>query len=169
VRSGLLPCERNNADQGSQSVTDHSITGAGRSAHAITAAWRSLELGAHGLFARFRAASCDECSHPIRWWNRRVWVASREQCAHLQCWNGRLFLKRYVQLMSEEIRQAAQRRRRPPAKSSADAELRELRLFARALRERVERVEAQLQQAEELAARTPINAVRNKSKVSTPI
>ena len=148
---------------------DYSIAGAARGANAITAVWRSLELGARDMFARFKATSCDECSHPIRWWNRRVWMASREQCAHLQCWNGRLFLKAYIQLMSEEIRHSAQRRRRAPAKSSADAELHELRLFASALRERVERVEAQLQQAKELAVKTPINAVRNKSKVSTPV
>ena len=134
-------------------MTQDRIAGAGRRANFILTAWRSLDLGAGDVLGRIRTTSCDECSRPIHWWNRRVWVVNGERCAHLQCWNGQLFLKAYVQLMAEEIRHSAQRRAQPSDNDSADPELRELRASARALRERVERIEAQLQQAEELAAK----------------
>jgi hypothetical protein len=94
------------------------------------------------VLARFKTTSCDECAQPIRWWNRRVWALNREGCTHLQCWNGQLFLKSYVQLMSEEIRHSAQAHDQLSDNDStdADAALHELRASARALRERVERL-----------------------------
>jgi hypothetical protein len=69
--------------------------------------------------------------------------------------------------MSEEIGNSAQRRRQPADNGSADAELRELRLSARALRERLERVEAQLQRAKEVTGKAR-NVGWSKGKVSTP-
>jgi hypothetical protein len=117
---------------------------------------------------RYRTISCDECAQPIRWWHRRIWIAPDERCAHLQCWNGQQFLKTYVQLMSEELRHSPE----PPVhtgdRDSSDTELHELRASARALRQRVERLEAQLQQAEELAAKTRNNAVQKHGKRSAP-
>jgi ABC-type transporter Mla subunit MlaD len=71
--------------------------------------------------------------------------------------------------MSEEIRHSAQARRQlSDNNDSVDAALRELRAYARALRERVERLEAQLQQAEEVAAKMRVNAARKNGKLSTP-
>jgi hypothetical protein len=127
------------------------------------------------VLARFKTTSCDECALPIRWWNRRVWALDHERCTHLQCWNGQLLLKTYVQLMSEEIRHSTEEIRhstqasdQPSDNDSTDAALSELRASARALRERVERIEAQLQQAEEVAARMRVNRARKNGKLSTP-
>jgi hypothetical protein len=120
------------------------------------------------MLARIRTIPCDECSQPIRWWNRRIWVVKGERCAHLQCWKGQQFLKEYVQLVAEEIRHSAPLHGQPSDNNSIDSELRELRAYARALRARVERLEAQLQQAEELAAKMRIGKIRNNGKLSTP-
>jgi hypothetical protein len=35
---------------------------------------------------------CEECSRPIHWWNRRLWLDD-EHCAHLRCYQSRLFMK----------------------------------------------------------------------------
>jgi hypothetical protein len=148
-------------------VTPNPIADAGKGAIAILAAWRFFDLNVRDMLGRLRTISCDECSRPIRWWNRRVWVADHERCAHLQCWNGQQFLKAYVQLMSEELRHSPEPAAHARDRDSSDTELRELRAYARALRQRVERLEAQLQQAEELAAKTRINAVRKNGTLST--
>ena len=58
--------------------------------------------------------------------------------------------------MAEEIRHSTVQLPQPNYGDSADSGLRELRASARALRERVERLEAQLQQAEELAGKTKV-------------
>jgi len=141
----------------------------------ILCAWRSIRLGVRDVHARVSRVRCDECLRVIRWWNRRVWALNREGCTHLQCWNGQLFLKSYVQLMSEEIRHSAEEIRhstqasdQPSDNDSTDAALHELRASARALRERVERIEAQLQQAEEVAARMRVNRARKNGKLFTP-
>jgi ribosomal protein S19 len=144
------------------------IADAGKGAIVILAAWRLFDLNAHGVLARLRTISCDECTQPIRWWHRRVWIAPHERCVHLQCWNGQQFLKTYVQLMSEELRHSPGSPAHTDDLDSSDTELRELRASARTLRQRVERLEAQLQQAEELAAKTRINAVRKHGKLSAP-
>ena len=150
-------------------MTEDSIAGAGRGANSILTAWRSLDLGGRTVMARLRTISCDECARPIRWWNRRVWAVNRERCTHLQCWNGQQFIKAYVHLMSEEIRHSAQARGQPSNNNdSADSALRELRSSARALRERVERLEAQLQQAEEVAVKMRVKAGGKNGKLSTP-
>ena len=71
--------------------------------------------------------------------------------------------------MSEEIRHSAQARGQPSNNNdSADSALRELRASARALRERVERLEAQLQQAEEVAVKMRVKAAGKNGKLSTP-
>jgi hypothetical protein len=103
--------------------------------------------------ARFMTVPCAECCQPIHWWNRRVWLVDGDRCAHRHCWKGQLFLKAYVDLMAEEIRQTAAPRLESHKDESTESQLQELRAFARALRHRVERLEAQLQQAEELAAK----------------
>jgi hypothetical protein len=167
---GSLRRERSNAQRKSLFVTaDTIIAGASVGANSVLAIWRSFNPGARNLLARFKTTPCDECSRPVRWWNRRIWVVNGERCAHLQCWNGQLFLKAYVQLMAEEIRLTAGRRTQPGDNDAADTELRELRASARALRERAERLEAQLQQAEELAAKMHINGARNNGKQSTRV
>jgi hypothetical protein len=142
------------------------IADAGRGAIAILAAL--FNLNARSVRARLRTISCDECTQPIRWWHRRVWIAPHERGAHLQCWNGQQFLKTYVKLMSEELPRSPGPPTHTGDRDSSDSELRELRASARALLQRVERLEAQLQQAEELAAKTRINAVRKSGKLSAP-
>ena len=150
-------------------MTEDSIAGAGRGTNAILAAWRSLDLGGRAVMARLRTTSCDECARPIRWWNRRIWAVDRERCTHLKCWNGQQFIRAYVQLMSEEIRHSAQAHGQPiDNDDSTDAALRELRAAARTLRERAERMEAQLQQAEEVAVKMRVNAARKNGRLSTP-
>jgi hypothetical protein len=140
--------------------------GPGRGAHAIVATWQFLDLFARGVLARVRTTCCDDCAQPIRWWNRRVWLVSRERCSHLQCWNVQLFQKQYVQFMSEEIRNAAQLRIHIGANDSDPAELMQLRTSARALRERIERLEAQLQRAEELAVKMHVGAAAQNGRLS---
>lgn len=128
-----------------------------------------MQLGGGGrtVLARLRTTPCDECARPIRWWNRRVWAVNRERCTHLQCWNGQLFLKAYVQLMSEEIRHSARVLGQSSDNDSADAALHELRASARTLRQRVERLEAQLQQAEEVAAKMRAHTARKNGRLFT--
>jgi hypothetical protein len=111
-----------------------------------------LVRGAREALARLKTNFCDECSQPIRWWNRRVWLEEGKRCAHRHCWSGQRFLKDYVQLMSAEIRHSTGRQDDSGASAPADSQLSELRAFARTLRERVERLEGQLRQAEELDA-----------------
>ena len=69
---------------------------------------------------------------------------------------------------AEEIRHSTQASDQPSDNDSTDAALHELRASARALRERVERIEAQLQQAEEVAARMRVNRARKNGKLFTP-
>jgi hypothetical protein len=128
-------------------TADTIIEGARMGANSVPIVWRSLKLNAPNALARFKPIFCDQCSQRVRAWHRRVWVANGERCAHLQCWNGLLFVNGYSRLMAEEIR------RRPAATINraitinANPELRELRESAQALRVRAERLEAQLQQA----------------------
>jgi hypothetical protein len=128
------------------------------------------------FLTRFRANSCAECSQPLHWWNRRR-LANGEDWMHLQCWEGRLFLRSYVQSVAEEIRSSSGPHTQPSDNSSPDtgdspspdAELRELRASARALRQRVERMEAQLLQAEELVAKTRGGPPRASVKQATSL
>jgi hypothetical protein len=122
-------------------------------ANSLVAVWRSINLGVRYMLAKFKTTFCDECSQPVRRWHRRVWVVNGTRCVHRQCWNGQLFIKGYVQVMAEEIR--TRRRNRATSNGPAHAELYELRASARALSERAERLEAQLQRAEELAGKIP--------------
>jgi uncharacterized membrane protein len=106
---------------------------------------------------RVKAISCDECSQPIHWWNRRVWLVKHERCAHLQCWNGRQFLHTYVQLMSDGSGNS-----QPRDNGAANAELGELRTRVQSLRESLDRLERRLQEAEKFAAKNGVNAVDQK-------
>jgi hypothetical protein len=126
----------------------------------------SLNLGARHVLARVRTTPCDECSQPIRWWHRRVWLVNGDRCMHLQCWKGQVFLNEYIQLMAEELRHSAPRRSTSSDNGFADDELQELRASARTLRERVERLEAQLQQAEEIAAQIQADSSPSNGKLS---
>jgi hypothetical protein len=148
---------------------DSIIAGVNMGANSVMTAWRSFAVSAHNVMAQFRATPCDQCSEPIRWWNRRVWLAEGERCAHPQCWNGQLFLKSYVQFMAEEIRLSAEGDSKPCDGDLGDTELRQLRASARALRERAERLEAQLRQAEKLAATMRLNPARNNGQQSAPV
>jgi uncharacterized protein YlxW (UPF0749 family) len=85
---------------------------------------------------------------------------------HLQCWNGRLFLKTYVQLMADEISVSPHHHPEPNDDPCPDTELQELRASARALRERAERLEAQLRQAETFAKKMRRSRVSQNGKQS---
>lgn len=74
--------------------------------------------------------------------------------------------------MAEEIRASAPHRDQSSDDDltdigAAESELREMRAYARALRERADRMDAQLQQAEVLAANMRISAARKNGKQST--
>jgi hypothetical protein len=111
--------------------------------------WQSFNLGARNLLTPFKTTLCDECSRPVRFWSRRVWVVDGKRCAHLQCWSGQIFVKGYVHVMAEEIRN--KRRSQSAHNDSTEPELRELRVSAQALRERAERLEQELLRAGEVA------------------
>jgi len=139
----------------------------------ILAACRSIKLGTRDVLARVRTIPCDECLQPIRWWNRRIWLVDGERCAHLQCWKGQLFLKALVadeirrsQLMADEIPRSPRRRSQPSDNGSVDNELQELHASARAPLGRVERLEAQLQQAQESAAKTCVDNNQRNGNLS---
>src|SRR5215470_11686737 len=108
-----------------------------RGANTNLTAGRSFSQRAHDLLVWFNTIYCDECSQPIRWWNRRVWLVEEGGCAHLQCWHGQLFSKAYVQLVAEEIQLFAPEAAQPKANGLARRELRQLRESARALLERM--------------------------------
>src|SRR3954452_8056525 len=61
-------------------------------------AWCFTRLGARNV-RTLRRIGCDECSHPICWWNRRVWRDS-EHCVHLRCFQSELYMKA---LLAEEV------------------------------------------------------------------
>jgi len=94
-----------------------------------------------------------------------VWVIGTERCAHLECWKGQVFLKSYVQLIAEESRVSA-RHDESEDSNSPEAELRELRASARALRQTAERLETQLRHAETLAARMRTGSASKNGKHS---
>jgi hypothetical protein len=127
-------------------------------ANSSLAVWRSLGQRMRNMLAQFRTILCDECSQPIHWWNRRVWAIDGEGCAHPQCWNGRQFLKSYVQLTAEEMRISAASTLQPDNNEPGNSELQQLRTAARVLRERAERLEAQLREAEILVAKIRISS-----------
>jgi hypothetical protein len=127
--------------------------GASMSANTVPFVWRSLKLSARNPLARFKTSFCDQCSQPVRAWHRRVWVANGGRCAHLQCWNGLRFVNGYSRLIAEEIRRRSRSGNQSSDHNRAHPALLELRESATALRARAERLEAELQRAEELAAR----------------
>jgi hypothetical protein len=130
----------------------HHDEGASMSTNSVPIVWRSLKLNVRNPLARFKTRVCYQCSQPVRAWHRRIWVSKRDRCAHLQCWNGLLFVNGYARLMAEDIRRS-RRTNQSSNNNHANPELRELRESAQALRGRAERLEAELQHAEELAAR----------------
>jgi hypothetical protein len=137
-------------------TADTIIEGARIGTNSVPIVWRSLKLNAPNALARFKPILCDQCSQRVRAWHRRVWVANGERCAHLQCWNGLLFVNGYARLMAEEIRRRSRRYNQSSDNDHANPELRELRESAQALRVRAERLEAQLQQAGQHTAKSRI-------------
>jgi hypothetical protein len=105
---------------------------------------------------------CDQCSRPIHWWNRRIWAAGGERCSHLRCLKEQLAFKGYVQVVAEEIRQSSTHLAKRSDSEIAYSGLQELSACARSLSEKFERLEEQLQQAEELAAKMPTDNVGNQ-------
>jgi hypothetical protein len=53
------------------------------------------------LLLRAELYVCDECSGPIYFWNRRVWLAKNERCAHVSCSQSRRFFSEYLQATAE--------------------------------------------------------------------
>lgn len=124
-------------------------------ARIILSAWRSISLSTYYVLARLSTVRCYECLRPIRWWNRRVWLDD-ERCSHLQCSEGRLFLRALVagqiqrsQLISNEVPPDPRGGSHLSNSGSSDNELPNLDT-ATAQDEAVERLEPQQQHAEEV-------------------
>lgn len=117
------------------------------------------------ILTRVRSVCCDECSRPIRWWNRRVWLVDRECCAHLQCFEGHLFFKTLVEdaargtqlVVADQIRAPSRSCSESSDDGPADNELRNPDTSIPAIRESVERLEGQRLQTEEPAAKTRLD------------
>ena len=69
--------------------------------------------------------------------------------------------KGYVQVVAEEIRQSSMHLAKRSDSEIAHSELQELSASARAIREKFERLEEQLQQAEALTAKMRADSVGN--------
>jgi len=154
-------------------MTQDSIMHASNLPNIISSAWRSITLSARPMIARLRTMTCDECSQPIRAWNGRIWLIDGERWAHSHCWKRRLFFERYMQSMADEIRAQTEADEFPPPSqppsqpsdnTSANSKRRSPVAPLIALRDPVERLEAQ-QLAEELAAKRLLenNAGKGKS------
>jgi hypothetical protein len=134
-------------------------------ARVVLGAWRSINLRARHLLARIRKDRCYDCLRPIRWWNRRVWLADGERWVHLQCWRDELFFKA---LVADQIRRAkvtADENSELSRNRSAENERQEPPAYA-AQPEKVEQLVILLQPAEELAARTRVNENRSNGNSS---
>jgi hypothetical protein len=158
----------------SRSVTPDPITRLSNGENVILGARRYVNLGMRYVFARIRTVPCGECLQPVRWWNPRVWLVDCARCAHLECFKRRLFLKALVadeirrwQLMPEEIPPSPRLRSQSGDNGSPHNGLRHPDTSATGMRERVEPLEAQRQQAEELAARTHV--VKNQRNGNSPV
>jgi hypothetical protein len=125
---------------------------------------RPINLRVRDLLARFKATPCDQCSRPVRWWSGSVWVLNVERGAHRQCWNGHLRLKAYLEFTAEQMQLSRKPHDQAKDNYSANAELRELCASARVLRESAERLQAQLQHAEELIGQTEISGFRKNGE-----
>ena len=143
-------------------------------ANVILDAWRFINLGTRDLFARVITFRCDECLRPIRWWNRRVWLGDHERCAHLQCFNGRLFLRALVadeirrsQLIVADFSPPTATRPQPIANGSADNELRNPAVAVITLEEPVEQLDALQEQIEEISTKAPNDA--NQRRDNPPL
>jgi hypothetical protein len=68
--------------------------------------------------------------------------------------------------MAEEIRHSAGPHTATADNNSDNSELQQLRAFAKGLRDRADRLDAQLRHAEQLAARMGMNSHRNNGKQS---
>jgi hypothetical protein len=128
----------------------------------ILGARRSTSSVMRHVLARVRSVCCDECSRPIHWWNRRVWLVDGERCAHLRCFEGYLFLKALVEdeirsaqlVVADQIQAPSRSYSEPSDNGSANDELRNSDASVTAMREPVERLEGQQQQTEEPTAKT---------------
>ena len=114
-------------------------------------------LDARYLPARVGAIRCDECLQPIRWWNRRVWLADRQCRAHLRCWKGRLFFKALVADQIQCSRLIADETSSSSPSGSAESELREMQSSALTPGERPEWLGSTSRRFEQLAAATNID------------
>jgi len=143
-------------------------------ANVILDAWRFINLGTRDLFARVITVRCDECLRPIRWWNRRVWLGDHERCAHLQCFNGQLFLRALVadeirrsQLIAADFSPPTATRPQPIANGSAANELRNPAVAVITLEEPVEQLDALQQRIEEISSKAPNDA--NQRRDNPPL
>jgi hypothetical protein len=142
-------------------------------ADVVLAVWQFINLGARNWFGRARPILCCECSHPIRWWNRRIWLVEPERCAHPLCWNGHLFLKALVaderrrsQLIADEIACSPRRPFQHPDNGPAESDLHQVHALVNPLREKVERLKAPLRQGEERGEETPHQKHRHYGDLS---
>jgi hypothetical protein len=130
----------------------------------VLGAWRSINLRVRELLAGLRTIRCDECLGVIRWWNRRVWLVKGERCAHLRCWQGRLFFKALVadeirrsQIMAGEIRPPPEGSSEPGDDGAGDELRAPYETAPRASREPGERLEGQAHQVEQPPTETGLN------------
>ena len=55
-----------------------------------------FERNLRSMVERFNTICCYDCSRPIRWWNRRIWLVENQSYTHLRCWEDQLFFKTLV-------------------------------------------------------------------------
>jgi hypothetical protein len=128
----------------------------------ILSARRSTNSVTRYVLARVRSVCCDECSQPIRWWNRRVWLVDRESYAHLRCFEGYLFCKEFVEdairsaqlIVADQIQAPSRSCSEPSDNGSVNNELQNPDAPVTVMREPAERLKGQQQQTEEPAAKT---------------
>jgi hypothetical protein len=53
------------------------------------------------LFAGTGQSTCDDCSRPIRWWERRVRIDGRRRIHH-SCWQGKQFFRQLLAAHASE-------------------------------------------------------------------
>jgi hypothetical protein len=145
----------------SRSVTRDPVKRLSNGKSIILGAWRFVNSGTRSVFVRSRRLNCDECWQPIHWWSRRTWLDDGERCAHLKCWKGRLFSKKFVareirrsQLMAEEIAHPPRGRYLPRDHRADGSVLQGLHVSPSVPRKRVEQLQVQPQHGVGLAANT---------------
>jgi hypothetical protein len=51
------------------------------------------------LLLRAETHVCEQCSGPVYFWKRRVWLIENESCAHISCWETQRSFQKHIQTM----------------------------------------------------------------------